>query len=126
MDIRPLHLTLIAADDEGAICTPEFQRDIAPIGAALRHAGIEYSQRAMAFDSAQALGFPLPEYLLPLIQTIGPTLGVVLVAWLQGRAGRKVKIKIGDMEAEGRTPEEIERLLKFALTYKNENNTDTN
>lgn len=53
-----------------------------------------------------------------LVTVFGPVLGVTLVAWLQGRAGRKVKLKIGDTEAEARTPEEVERLLATALAHK--------
>ncbi|SDN00205.1 hypothetical protein SAMN05216360_10531 [Methylobacterium phyllostachyos] len=68
----------------------------------------------MAFDSVDAVGFALPEYIIPLAQAVGPTLGVILVAWLQGRAGRKVRLKVGDVEAEARTADEVERLLNKA------------
>jgi hypothetical protein len=40
-------------------------------------------------------------------------------AVLQARYGRKVRIKIGDVEAEGRNVEEIEALLKLAHDFQN-------
>lgn len=91
---------------------PKFQEGLREFSKSLRTAGVTYSQRAMALDSVDALGYPLPEFLVTLSQAIGPTLGVILVAWLQGRSGRKVRVKIGDVEAEARTVEEVESLLQ--------------
>jgi hypothetical protein len=42
----------------------------------------------------------------------------VLVAWLQGRAGRKVRLKFGDIEVEGRTSEDLKRLLELIDEHK--------
>jgi hypothetical protein len=39
-------------------------------------------------------------------------------AWVQARYGRKVRLKIGDVEAEGRSVEEIETLLKQASDFQ--------
>jgi hypothetical protein len=44
----------------------------------------------------------------------------LLVGWLTGRNGRKARVKVGDIEAEARTPEELERLLKRALEIRAE------
>ena len=59
------------------------------------------------------------EFIVPLAQVVG-TLGVggILVAWLQGRAGRKVRLKVGDIEAEARTAEEVEKLLLLAKQFR--------
>jgi hypothetical protein len=56
--------------------------------------------------------YPLPEFVIVL----GPAViaGGRLRGIGYGRCGRKVRLKIGDMEAEGRTVEEIERLLRQA------------
>lgn len=113
-----LELKLEPAGDDPPINSAAFQTSMVPIGAALAAAGVRYSQRAMAFDAAEAIGFALPEYVIQIGQALGPTLGVVLVAWLQGRAGRKVRLKVGDIEAEARTTEELERLLERAARLK--------
>lgn len=110
-----LDLTLIRAADDGPLNGREVQDAIAGISRELHRSGVRYSQRGMAFDSADAVGFALPEYIIPLAQAVGPTLGVILVAWLQGRAGRKVRLKVGDVEAEARTAGEVERLLTKAM-----------
>lgn len=50
-----------------------------------------------------------------------PEAASILVAWLAGRNGRKVRIKIGDLEAEARTPEELEKILKKAHEIQQRN-----
>jgi hypothetical protein len=34
-------------------------------------------------------------------------LGAAAVAWLQGRAGRRLRLTVGDVEVEARTPAEL-------------------
>ncbi|SAL85764.1 hypothetical protein AWB68_07796 [Caballeronia choica] len=69
----------------------------------------------MAFDSATVTGYPLAEF---IIKELGPNLITALAAaagvWISGRSGRKVRLKVGDIEAEARTIEEVEQLLKRA------------
>ena len=79
---------------------------------------IQVSPRVLVRKAAGASSSLVGEFLVPLAQAFGPTLGVVLVAWLQGRAGRKVRIKVGDVEAEARTAEEVERLMLRAQEFK--------
>jgi hypothetical protein len=94
---------------------PEFQRELRAFSAALREAGIVYSQRAMAFDGAGALGYPLGEYFISLAQVVGPVVGVALGAWITARGGRKLRIKAGNVELEANSKEDIEHLQKLAL-----------
>lgn len=58
------------------------------------------------------------EFLIPLGQIVGPFLGGIIVAWIQGRAGRKLRLKVGDIELEASTPKDLERLLGTALAVK--------
>ena len=46
-------------------------------------------------------------------------MAAVAGAWAQARFGRKVRLKVGDIEAEASTAEEIERLLANAVALKN-------
>ena len=56
------------------------------------------------------------------VVTLGPpvvaAVAAVAGAWVQARYGRKVRVKFGDIEAEARTPEEVEELLKRAAEFK--------
>ncbi|REG61566.1 hypothetical protein B0G80_4419 [Paraburkholderia sp. BL6669N2] len=62
------------------------------------------------------------DLIVEFAQTLGPIFGsaiaAILSAWLQGRAGRKVRMKAGDIEIEANTQEEFERLLAQALALK--------
>ena len=56
-----------------------------------------------------------------MIEYLDPSaIGIVTAAvtgWFAGRAGRKARLKFGDVEAEARTPEEVEQLLRSAATF---------
>jgi hypothetical protein len=64
------------------------------------------------------LGPFLMEYALPLAQVVGPVIGGAAAAWLQGRAGRKLRLKVGDIEVEARTVEEVDQLLLRAQALR--------
>lgn len=96
-----------------------FQTELSTFGQSLKKHGILFSQSSIAFDSIETSGYPLAEF---VIKTLGvPAISIVTVAisgWLTGRAGRKARIRFGDIEAEGRTPEEVEQLLQSAAAFR--------
>jgi hypothetical protein len=120
MASNEIEISLYRASDDPHIHEPAYQKELAVFSRVLRERGVKYSQRGMAFDSAEALGFPLGEYALPLATAVLGALGAACVAWLQGRAGRKVRLKIGDVEAEARTPKEVDALLKRAAEFRDD------
>ncbi len=63
----------------------------------------------MALDSAEAVGGYTGEIAV-LLQAVSPLLTGILGAWLQSKAGRKVRLKVGDIEIEARTVEEADQL----------------
>jgi hypothetical protein len=46
-------------------------------------------------------------------------IGAVLVAWLNGRSGRKVRLKVGELEAEAPSVKELDALLERAKDIQN-------
>lgn len=52
------------------------------------------------------------------IQYLAPAGIAAVTAWLVARIGRKVRIKVGDVEAEAATIEEVQALLKAAKQYR--------
>ncbi len=69
----------------------------------LSHAGV----LGVTPDEALASG----EFNVTLAAGRNPAFGAVLEAWLQARAGRKIRMRIGDLEMEAHAPEQIELLL---------------
>lgn len=54
------------------------------------------------------------EFAKVVVPLLGPALGAAVTGWFQGRAGRKLRLKVGEVEVEAHTSEEIEQLLKQA------------
>jgi len=65
----------------------------------------------------------LGKFIIPLTQTLGPPFFTLLGAWLTARYGRSVRLKIGDVEAQARTVEEVEKLLDSAKKFQQEKNS---
>lgn len=110
---QSVEIELRRSPDKPSEREPDFQTELTTFGCLLREVGITYSQRAITFDAVDAVGHPLAEF---LIQQLGPAAitGVagVIGAWVHARAGRRVRLKIGDKEAEADTVEKVEQLLR--------------
>jgi hypothetical protein len=104
-------LLLERASDDPQENEPAFQEELGAFTTSLLATGLTYSQRGMAFDTVDGGGYPLPEFVIDLGPAVIAATAAVCGAWVTARYGRKVRLKIGDVEAEGRTAEEIEGLL---------------
>src|SRR5215213_3290314 len=103
MNADELSLTLVPSGDEPGIPSDGTQAELRAFLDALHRHGVRANPRAIVRKSVGAGWRFFGDFFIPITQAVGPTLGVVIVAWLQGRAGRKVRVKIGDVEAEART-----------------------
>ena len=61
------------------------------------------------------------EFLLTLTDKIGPALIAGIAGWLHGRSGRKVRLKVGDIEAEAPTTEDVEKLVALVEEIQQRN-----
>jgi hypothetical protein len=117
-------IDLVPDPDERAADDPDFQKGLSSFGVTVHAAGVPVSQTAIAFDSVDAHGYPLPEFIVAF-KVLGPpaitALAAAAGAWVQARYGRKVRLNIGkngDVDAEGRSVAEIEELLKVAAKFQ--------
>jgi hypothetical protein len=67
-------------------------------------------------DSTQIQTVVVVAQVLGLI--VGPAITPAVTTWLQGRAGQKVHMKVGDIEIEAGTQEDFDRLLAQARALK--------
>jgi hypothetical protein len=58
------------------------------------------------------------EFLIRLAAGAGPIVGTVIGAWLHAKYGRKARLKIGDIEAEAQTEQEVKDLLRHAEEFQ--------
>jgi hypothetical protein len=101
------------APDEPPTFSAEGQSVLRKVISALHDNHIDAVTPIMALDSVEATGGYTGEIAV-LIQAVSPILTAILGAWLQSKAGRKVRLKVGDVEVEARTVEEAEQLLQRA------------
>jgi hypothetical protein len=118
MGPEQVRIVLVRAPDDPRVSERKFQEELREFSESLRAAGVSFSQRAMAFDSVDAAGYPLPEFLVTLGPPAIAALAAIAGAWVQARYVRKMRLKVGDVEAEGRTEEEIKRLLEHAAKFQ--------
>ncbi len=84
-------LELDRAHDDPEVPSAEFQAELRTVTAQLRSAGIEYSQRGMAFDAVDAIGYPLAAFAIKHWGTIAappPWPGSVAPGYRPGSAAR--------------------------------------
>ncbi len=87
-DRWPLKLTLLQAPDDPPVNSPEIQQEIAAVGRGLHASGVPYTQRGMAFDAVDAVGYGLPEFALAIAPDVIHAIEAVLIAWIGARARR--------------------------------------
>ena len=105
-------LVFVPAQDDAYVGSAEYQEELYKYSKDLHGPGV--SQTAMAFDSVHAEGFPLGEF---FFNTVGPWVTPIITAaggFLVAKAGRKIRFKHGDIEAEAHTMDEIRQLVLMA------------
>ena len=116
--VATLRLTMVRSVDDEAPFSPNYQSELRQFSQLVRADNVRINAVASTMDGVGAIGGLVGEFVIPRAQVIGPVLGVTAVAWLQGRAGRKLRLKAGDIEVEARTPEEIGQLLERAKALR--------
>ena len=117
MKADEIELTFHPAPNDPAPDSVEYQRALWDADRELRARGAEPRSALFRQDDAEAAMTHLGEIAVKLAPAALPAISAVVGAWLQARYGRKVRLKYhdayGDVKADARTPEEVERLLKI-------------
>jgi hypothetical protein len=115
-----LNITLLAAPDEQSHFVPEYQQGLRAFEKVFNDQGVPIDSNCAL---AKMAGGPFlsGEFVLKLAATVGPVLGTAVGAWLHARYGRRVRLKIGEIEAEAQTVAEVENLLKRAGEFQQRN-----
>lgn len=110
--ISELKLQLISAPDDAPLSSPAYQKELSTFAKALRDDGVQIQSRLFAFDAVDGGGGLSGEFIVEL-NYLAPILVAALGAWLHYKRGRKVRVKFGDVEAEGSSVGEVEQLLRL-------------
>jgi len=107
-------IRLVRSQDDAAAFGADYQGELRQFRDAVDASGIAISPRIAVFDSVGATGGFTGEFLIPITQAIVPFLTAAVVAWVGRRNGRKLRLKVGDIELEGNTEEDIKLLVAKA------------
>jgi hypothetical protein len=112
-----LLVSLISAPDDPPLYTDEYQNQLEKLQKSLTDEGLEFEPSVRILMSKEGGMYFLGDFWINIIPTLGPLLGAIVGAWLHGRYGRKVRLKIleTEIEAEAQTVEEVEKLLERAV-----------
>ena len=88
------------------------REDAFEIGDCLRANDVRFEERIIVRKSMEEVGAFLAEFVFSL-EVRTAALGA-LGGWLAARQGRKVRIKIGDVEAEATSVKELKSILEIA------------
>ena len=117
-----VRVTLVRAPQDPHQFSDQHQQVLKALTSALEQNGVQVTPY---FDIQASAGVSggLSGLLSIAIPATMPVVGTILGAWLTGRNGRKVRVKVGDIEIEAATAEEAERLLERAAKIKEKADT---
>jgi hypothetical protein len=119
-----LQLDLLPGPDDPPLNSADFQKSLGNFLNSLQEQGLNPSWRAFTRDTVGGGSTLLGEFFIPLAQTLAPAFFTLLGAWLTARGGRKVRLKIGNIEAEATTVQDVEALLQTATKFQEEKSSE--
>ena len=113
-----LQISMIPSPEDPPWRSDDYQSELRKLGLALRGDGLEIhevgSHPVRSGETSPLSG----EWRFKLGATLEPILKTPVGSWLQARRGRTARLRIGEIEADVRTVEELTRVLKIANCYQ--------
>lgn len=108
---------LLNAPDEPPIFSAEGQSAFESVISAIRDNGIDVGALFMVMDSVESAGGYTGEIVV-LFQAVSPVLTTLLGAWLQSRAGRRLRLNFDGIEVEANNTQEIADMLQQVREFR--------
>ncbi|MCU1268809.1 MAG: hypothetical protein JWN74_103 [Acidobacteriaceae bacterium] len=121
MKSEKLSIQLLPSIEDEPLRSAECQAALAAFAKELQANGMNPSMGMHFQESAESHSFLLGSFSLELGKVIVVPICTAAGIWLHAKYGRKVRLKIGETEAEGQTVEEVKQLLEYAKQHKNSN-----
>jgi hypothetical protein len=111
-----LHLALLPSNNDGPLFSRKRQQANTRFYVEARADGNRIHPASFVLDRAGFQGGFSSEFVVNLGRLAGPALGAAARAWLNGRAGRRIRLRIRETDVEAKDQEEFDRFLNQALT----------
>jgi hypothetical protein len=115
---KDLEITLIPSPDDPSLESEHYQAVIRDFDSAFRAHGLIPSSRVLLMESAGNEVAPHLGVFAVNLKDALPVIGSVLTGWFAGRFGRKVRVRVGDIEVETNTVADAEKLIAKAQELK--------
>ena len=119
-----LQISMIPSPEDPPLRSDDYQSELRDFGSTLRAKGLDIHDVGV---HGVREGCPPPilgEWRIKLGATVAPILGTPVGSWLQARHGRTARLKIGEIEADIRTVEELVTVIQIANCYQDVMETD--
>lgn len=103
-------LSLVCAADDASPFSAEYQAELRQFSSRANAS----SQRAFTIDSVGGGGGPIGEFIFNNSTALITALTTVAHHWIKARAGRMLRLKVGDVSIEARNAKELEAMVEQA------------
>ena len=109
-----LQICMIPSPEDPPLRSDDYQSALRSLGMVLRSDGLDIHDVGARQSSAAMSG----EWRVDLDAAVAPVLQAPLGLWLQARRGRAARLRIGEIEADVRTIDELVRVIRIAKCYQ--------
>lgn len=117
-DLGEIYLTLVPAPDEGDLLGKICQQALRDFYNALRASRMKVMPRILGQGSIGAVNSLTGEFVIPLATIVRPVLAAAVTSWFEGVAGRKLRLRMADIDVEARSEPELEQLLEQEIAAR--------
>jgi hypothetical protein len=113
-----LQISMIPSPEDPPWRSDDYQSELRQLGLALRGDGLvihEVSSHPLRLGEMSPIS---GEWRVKLGAMVEAILKAPVGSWLQARRGRTARLRIGEIEADVRTAEELARVIKIATCYQ--------
>jgi hypothetical protein len=113
-----LQISMIPSPEDPPWRSDDYQSELRKLGLALRGDGLEIHEVGSHPVRSGEISPISGEWRVKLGAMLEPILQAPVGSWLQARRGRTARLRIGEIEADVRTAEELARVIKIAKCYQ--------
>jgi hypothetical protein len=113
-----LQISMIPSPEDPPWRSDDYQSELRELGLALRGDGLEICEVGSHPVRSGEISPISGEWRIKLGAMLEPILKAPVGSWLQARRGRTARLRIGEIEADVRTAEELARVIKIAKCYQ--------